>query len=121
MTWFTRQLAVAAEPVCAGRPPVRDPLVQERLRYEQVGRELAAATRELGFALWDENRYRATHATREKIFNRQYQVQVGAMAADLADAEIQTRIRRSRTAREKFTSLLDEHARLKRTLGLGAY
>jgi hypothetical protein len=90
-------------------------------RYAALPALIDAADKELTAALLDECRYRAQHFGNEKIFNGEYQVSINAMAKDLANDDIQRRIRRRRDAAETFRALNVEHARLKKELGFASY
>jgi hypothetical protein len=100
---------------------VEPPPVSPEQRYAQLSALIDAADKELSTALLDECRYRAQHFGNEKIINGQFQVSIGAMAKDLKDENIQRRIRRRREAAQHFHALNEEHAQLKKLLGLAAY
>ena len=81
---------------------------REKSREEMIaelGAEIAAARRERDSAKADEQHYRATHYGNEKIVGTQFQVRLDAMNRDLANSEIQKRIRRTREANQRLSAL----------------
>jgi hypothetical protein len=89
----------------------REPSREEQLA--ELDTQIAYAKKELTEAQFEESRWRGTHHGNEKIINFRWLSRVSSMQLDMANAEIQTRIRRTQEAHRVLNDLLRRRADLR--------